>query len=82
MYEAQERRYRNHRQEIQRIKPFASHLSAFPYHIPKYFLLRKLLTASTLLLNHLPKALMRFRESVFIFWDVAITGTTAPGAGS
>lgn len=58
-----ERRYRNHRREIEGIKKIASHLSAFPYHILK--LLCKLLTAGTLLLNHFPNALMHFRESVF-----------------
>lgn len=76
-----ERHYRNQRLEIQCIKPSASHLSAFPYHILKSFLLCKILTASTLL-NLLPKALMHFRESVFIFWDVAITGTNTTGACS
>lgn len=72
--------HRNQRQEREHIKQIASHLSAFPYRILK--LLCKLLTASTLLLNHFPKALMHFRESLVIFWDVAITGTNATGVCS
>lgn len=46
------------------MKQFASHLSVFPYGILKYFLLCKLLTAGTLLLNRFPKALLHFRASL------------------
>lgn len=64
------------RDEIQGIKQFASHLSAFPYHLLKSFLLCKLPTAGTLLLNHFPTAPQHFRPSV-IFWDIPITGKNA-----
>lgn len=64
------------RDEIQGIKQFASHLSAFPYHLLKSFLLCKLPTAGTLLLNHFPTAPQHFRPSV-IFWDIPITGRNA-----
>lgn len=64
------------RDEIQGIKQFTSHLSAFPYHLLKSFLLCKLPTAGTLLLNHFPTAPQHFRPSV-IFWDIPITGRNA-----
>lgn len=65
MYEATTTRDNTEiRDEIQRIKRFASHLSAFSYGILKFFLLCKLLTAGTLLLNHFPKALLPFRGSL------------------
>lgn len=64
------------RNEIQGIKQFASHLSAFPYHLLKSFLLCKLPTAGTLISNHFPTAPQHFRPSV-IFWDIPITGRNA-----
>lgn len=64
------------RDEIQGIKQFASHLSAFPYHLLKSFLLCKLPTAGTLISNHFPTAPQHFRPSV-IFWDIPITGRNA-----
>lgn len=64
------------RDEIQGIKQFTSHLSAFPYHLLKSFLLCKLPTAGTLISNHFPTAPQHFRPSV-IFWDIPITGRNA-----